>query len=423
MPRRSLSNTSFRMPVLALSNHSMPEKNINTIEMVNARAKEIKAIEESIATNNKKTMLFQRLPYYLRRRSRNNFKRKAKHSHRKKDRHFMRSHVFCAKRFFMLKIQHFSLPYGRRIKSSKFIFKSIDRGFFIEESFRGITSIGLEPNQTTKVSDLSGYLSTESANKIVQHLHKLKYKVIYDIENGIEIMVDENQIIMVGCQLNKPDIDLSCISLILANSSIEKLKLKNEIKLFKSTNKTCGLETHKIICNRNQVMATFQSLMAAGMIPVSLLEIERLALENQVMTIYDKADSELFNEIDQAIISQLIKKYERTPAGKKQAYDITKLKLSCKTNLKYCIFKINKGTCKRGAEIFANCLVIGRVVRAGYSYAKGIVCGLGYIYEENMAEMFNMEDKWVKDLDQQVKYKIEIVKSIEQAPTLLNEYN
>lgn len=107
------------------------ENEIDGKEFIKARRAELENLTKKISPTKKKKMLFQRLPYYKRRRlkSYKNTRRRGKCS----------SEIFFAKRFSMIELNNRKIAYKRLLKGEKFIYKSLKeqkRGYFMDMSFR-----------------------------------------------------------------------------------------------------------------------------------------------------------------------------------------------------------------------------------------------------------------------------------------------
>ena len=130
-------------------------KTIELKKFIEDRSNDIKEMMKSLSPK-KKSLAFQRLPYYKRRRpktpdirnspkcknsSRTKFKKKKKNP----------QFVYYAKRYKMLKMEidkenhnyaneenlSYKIPYKRIVKSEKFIYKSNKRGYFADQTFLG----------------------------------------------------------------------------------------------------------------------------------------------------------------------------------------------------------------------------------------------------------------------------------------------
>lgn len=429
-----------------IENHKNDHEDINVIEFIQSRSKEIQAIEESINKTNKKTMLFQRLPFYKRRRNRNYDKRKAKKfTYRKRDRHFLRTHNYYSKRFFMLKVDDLSIPFKRRIKSSKYIYKSQKRGFIFDESFRK----AIEYLKTDIFRDLSSnedIVDSFNPNSMsiqdfrlklenTPYLNSNSYNTIQKIDNEYEIIFKKFSIILIGRELNIKGYPIDCVFSVMKNNNIneiledyksqfdqddsktanisekcfnlaltEKLESQKNFSFYNSISNQSndtkydkdGLESSKIFCSRREAMNILQKFISSNIIPICLSEIHRLHLENDCISIYDNVKSDLFKNIEKSICAKIFEKYNKTPSSKKQSYDISRLFISNESIGKYFIFKAIKGSIDPSAEIYCetqiendendefSCIYgdpIGRVVRSEYKFTSGQTYGLGFFNE------------------------------------------
>lgn len=405
-------------------------EDINAVDFVNQRSKEIQEIEESINQSRKKTMLFQRVPFYKRRRNRD-YNRKRKLKQRKGDRHFLRTHKFYSKRFFMLKLDRCSIPFLRRVKSSKFIYKTSD--FIYDESYRGSAVYNFndilaqgqsEPGISCQESHDTGHVAVYgipqhpfpiaphvvTASSLLQNINVSVYDKVQYINNLYEAILTGTTLILIGAIVSDAsplEFGESTIS-ILKSTNIESLiknyNLRNfNIAFYKSFNNK--IEAGKLFCKRSQIMDLFQFLISNRMIPICLNEIFRIYLEADSMCIYDNIHSGLFLQIQNKVNSEIISKYNRTPSSKKQQYDTEKLYLKYPTPVRYFIFKVKKGNIKNGAEIYNGNELVARCIRGGYKFSCGKCCGLG-IFLSNVVN----EPLLMKNLDQTNYYLIEVVK-------------
>ena len=474
-----------------MKNKSNAKEDINTIELIEARSKEIQFIEESIKKSNKKTMLFQRLPFYKRRRNRNYDRRKSKKfSYRKKDRHFLRSHTFYAKRFFMLKLyseknktilktdmdnqsvsskcqeqfklcdvdtdkyfennhkyNDISIPIKRRIKSSKYIYKSQDCGFLFDESFRGgfsyptdliinlISKYQLNENQISKEIYFNEMIPT--LNKITlmdlsKSVNINLFNQVQTIDNAYEVIITKTEFYIIGAWIQDCDISATPLNGILSifrkeNYGFYELKNIKNMRIFPTSNNS--IQSYKIICERSEIMQIFESLINNSIIPICLEEIYRISLENDTMTVYDNIKNNLFKIIEDSINREIIDKYNRTPKSKNVLKSTGDLYITNDKNLEYIncksyfIFKVEKGNAERGAQIFKNDICIGRVIRSSYKFTSGKCYGLGIAYSqysESLNKLFlydiEKDDKYnftIRNLGKFNFYKISIIKILD----------
>lgn len=424
-------------------------EDINAVEFVESRSLEIQSIEDSIKKSNKKTMLFQRVPFYKRRRNRNYDKKKSKKfTYRKRDRNFLRTHNFYAKRFFMLKLDKTGIPITRHIKSSKFIYKTKDQGFIFDESFRGVSEYLLSDilnyNNKLEKCENNNILNNESElvaydtisnnkNSILKHyplgidevsIDDLKnlvdFKILNKIQylnNEFEAIITESSFFIIGKSIkNLNPVNYYCSFSILKNKNVNLQNLiknfnvnKKEVLHFLSFNNE--IESEKILCKRNQVMELWQIFINNKIIPICLNEINRIYLESDKMSVYDNIKSNLFLKIEEKINEDIIKKFERTPKSKKMDFDLKKLFLFSEPCFKYFIFQVIKGNIENCAEIFDDDKIIGRVIRGGYKFTNGKCYGLGFFTCEFNFKNNNIFDEvfFMKNLKQKNFYEIKIV--------------
>lgn len=373
-------------------------ESIDVAEFVKARSREIEAIEKSISVSHKQSLLWQRLPHYKRRRNRNYDKRtNRKFTRRKKDRHPLRTHTFYAKRFFMLKTASFSVPIRRRLKSAKYIYKSQGRGFIFDESFRGA--------YVYSRCDAVAMRDDGALGAFVAKIDFGAEGVVQYIDNQYEAIVDGDRLIVVGRDIGDNFIEkIECLVSVMMKGS-DQFDRCETARIYRSGGD--ALETHKIVCRRSEIMNIFQALTNSGLIPVCIEEIHRLSLENDRMTVYDNVGSSLYAEIENAVNGEIIAKYDRTPASKKQRYDLARLFLQNEPVGGYFTFRVVRGACGPGAEIFSHDAVVGRVVRSAYKFTCGSCCGLGFSYG-----VLPSDPLTCKNLQQGNHYPIELTRRL-----------
>lgn len=431
----------------SFSSAKKEHKDIDAIELIEARSKEIQFIEESIKKSNKKTMLFQRLPFYKRRRNRNYDKRASKKfTYRKKDRHFLRTHTYYAKRFFMLKLDikgngengierynDISIPLKRRIKSDKYIYKSQDRGFLFDESFRGGFYYDTNEFMPEILRFRSESITSINENKIelIPTLTKVslcalstaidlnKYDQVQTIDNLYDVILTKSNIYIIGAFLVDCCVTPKPMSSILSiwkkeNYGFYELKDLKEYQIYPDNQG--NIQNYKILCERSQVMNIYQILISNSIIPICLEEIYRISIESDQMTVYDNIKSEIFNLIEKSTNKEIVAKYNRTPKSKKQELETDELYISKDLNFsyggnpKYCVFSASKGSPERGGYLYRGELCVGRVIRSAYKFTKGKCFGLCAIYqnEYNSIELGN--ELSCKNIGQSNFYSVEIVK-------------
>ena len=373
----------------------MSKDNINVQSFLNARTKEIEGIERCLENKKRNTCKFQEFPHYARRRNHSFLERKQKFKFRTKNRFLIRSHIYFAKRFKMLKIllnnvldtkrSDVSIPWIRNIKSKSFINKAFSNGFFVDESFKQITKgcseIDLQQNEfiSDKTTDFiktkNDFLQidfreeTFKQEKAIFRLFNIKEEII----KGLKQLVR------------------------LCNGS-----------LYKNSN-IAALDGYIVVCDVKKHMEMILGLEKMFIRAISIKEVSVLMVEKDKMSVYDYVDTLLFKKIDENIYKDQIDKYQRIPPGKKNKIeDLSEFKLYTNENVKYFIFKIEKGRAERSSNILDGENKIGKVVRSEYKRNNGLNYGLCYLYEEYREDMVMT----VNNIGQSVKYKIKIIKEV-----------
>ncbi|EOB13913.1 hypothetical protein NBO_52g0004, partial [Nosema bombycis CQ1] len=285
-------------------------------------------IEAAINNTRKKSMLFQRLKFYQRRRSRSYMRKKT--NTRRKDRHVLRTHTWYSKRFKMIKIFNCHLPFTRNMKSSKYIYKSLKRGFVFDQTYK--------QTKLFKKNDthfLTRYAKECSLIKKQINNEEIEVGVIgeYLIISYIKEVIDEN--IFDGLEFVS---NIEC-SFLLINVP-DNFNLKPEgLDLFYLKNEQKG---GVIFVSKQKAMDTWKWLIKQSIMPVSITELERITLEEGTMNYpFDCVQSEYFKEYEKTVNKDIIEKYERTPKGKRVEIDIKDFFLfSDDKNLKYFYFEL-----------------------------------------------------------------------------------
>ncbi|ADM11948.1 uncharacterized protein Eint_080110 [Encephalitozoon intestinalis ATCC 50506] len=376
----------------------MVEREISPIDFVEERSKEIQSIEAAIETNRKKSMMFQRLPFYLRRRLRSHEKRtRKKNRMRKKDRHGLRTHVWYAKRFEMLKVWNTSIPLRRRMKSSKFIYKSQKkRGFVFDESYKDIV-VYKRPDVEISGIDFSlgdvvqriqqknivfeAIVSERFLIIITSDLEEIEFGMILEEYGRIEcclslIQVDE-------LFLDEVNDETGRLTRILSHKEKGKIDraLSDRSSMAIFVRSLSQAESGKVLLKRNMVMSFWQDIVNVGIIPICIEELQRLALENDYMVYpFDYSTTRLYKDFEQSYTEPIKSKYERTPRSKKMALNMDLMYIYTSDPVVFASFELEKGRADRCAFIFdENDTVIGRVIRGGFCFTKGLCRGLCYI--------------------------------------------
>lgn len=377
----------------------MASEEIDPIGFARGRAGEIQAIEAAIRTSRKKSMLFQRLPFYLRRRTKSHEKRgKRKRCVRKKDRHGLRTHTWYAKRFEMLKVWGTAVPLRRRMKSSKFIYKSQNRGFIFDESYKKVVVYSRPSSQVLGID-----LSLVNVVQEVRH------------GNGIleAVVTNEHLIVISMCSdeveqelgLTKHGVIECCLSVIKADELFSNeinesstrfskflVSRKNmdtdrvlkegsdSIIYFRSLSK---VESGKVLLKRTKVLDFWQDIVNTGVVPVCVEELQRIALENDYMIYpFDYPGTKAYEDFERAYVEPLVSKYNRTPPSKKMKMDLDSMYIHTEDLVVFGVFEMERGIADRCASVFDGDRVVGRVIRGSFCFTRGLCKGLCYLLQD-----------------------------------------
>lgn len=343
-------------------------ENVNIEDFLNARKKEINTIEKSIEQKKRTSQLFQTVPHYARRRNHSYSERKHKVKYRTKNRFIVRSHVYFAKRFKMLKLQltnnlnikrsDVSIPWKRNVKSKSFLNKGFANGYFIDESFKQIEEIDNNAPNSLDVNEFHTEKDVDFLRNKQTHM-KIEYKR--------ETFVQKYAI----------------FKMFLANEKIKKklkeLVRKNNGITYKNKD-TNQLDTFICIVDVKRHMETIVALEKMFIRAITIKELGTLAVEKDALTMYDLVDGALFKDIENLLADELIEKYNKTPPGKRnEIHDLNDVRIFTHEPVKYFTFKIPKGRADRGAYVLQNENIVGRVIRSEYKTKEGFNYGLCYL--------------------------------------------
>lgn len=377
----------------------MKKDEIKIEDFLHERTDDIQKLETAINSSKKKSLLFQRLPFYKRRRTRSNIRRKTKPC-RNKSRHILRTHVWYAKRFKMIKINNVSLPLTRNIKSSKYIYKSQKRGFIFDETYKKI--------KINKIED-SIYKNYE---KNIVHL--------VNTENGIiEIVITDNLLIEFIPNLLESNNEKACLSVIkIKDELLDQFSKDIELDLIngnpcfiKSSSK---FETGKILLKQCDVMDTWNQMIKNGVIPICIEELYRIGIENDYLIYpFDCVNSHFFKNYENKLNDIFLQKYNRTPASKKVKINEADLYIYSTEKIYYYVFELKKGVLTKNAIIYNQSNdVIGKVIRGSFCFTVGKSRGLCYLSflanENNEFKAKNLQSENLYDII--IKKQVEFVK-------------
>ncbi|OQS55573.1 hypothetical protein EHP00_649 [Ecytonucleospora hepatopenaei] len=367
-------------------------ENINIKDFLNARTKEINDIEKSMNHEKRVSQKFQELPHYARRRNHSYAPRPVKFKRRTKNRFLIRSHVYFAKRFKMLKLSlendldlkrsDISIPWERNIKSKSFLTKAYANGYFLDESFLSFQGFDL-----TEFGKEEKYVKNFEINE-------------YFTLNGVDYLKNKQgyfkNVFSNKCFIQKHAIfKFFCLKEDILKD-LKKIVRENNGILYKNKDK-CALDNFLCILDvRNHIktLLRFEKLFIRA---VSIKELNILAIEQNKMTSYDLIHTEFFKKIDEKLYEDFVLKYNAKPLGKKNLIsDLNIFKLSnTETQLVYAIFKLKKGSVKRSALVFYENEVVGRVIRQGYRFSSGCNYGLCCIFQNKFDRHFFQKE--IKD--------------------------
>lgn len=373
----------------------MKKEEIKIEDFLNERTEDIQKLEKAINVSKKKSLLFQRLPFYKRRRTRSNIRKKMKRC-RKRQRHILKTHVWYAKRFKMIKINNISLPLARNLKSNKYIYKSQERGFIFDETYKTI--------KIKKINETNyNYLEKNTI-----HLVKTEIGII-------EIIITNNFLIELLPEFfGSSDVE-ACLSLIkVKNNLLEQFSdniehdLINGIPCFiKSSSE---FETGKILLKKCDVMDIWKMMIKNGVIPICIEELYRISIENKFMIFpFDDINSFFYKHYEDKINDTFLQKYHRTPASKKVKINEKDLYIYTLKKIYYYIFELKKGVLSKNAVIYDKTnLIIGKVIRGSFCFTSGRSRGICYL---NILTEQNFEFK-AKNYNSDTIYNLIILKQL-----------
>lgn len=251
-------------------------------EFLKSRKKELNEFFNRISSTKKKKMLFQTLPYYKRRRTRSHIRKFKKKK--------CNSVIYFSKRFSMINMYGYKVALKNRLKSDSYIYKSLERGFFMDASFRKIFL-----NQKFCLEE-SGMIRKNEC----KHDEDFDSFKNYDVFYVLNFKYDPGYYKIRNNKLLK--IEMPCIS------------ISDEIIIIVYTNETIFL-VHK-----KYTMSLIQILIYNGHIPIGIHEYFRICLELKKLTFFDNNLS-IFKEYENEVSKLKIEKYNRTPKSKRVNYD------------------------------------------------------------------------------------------------------
>lgn len=346
---------------------------INSIEFVKARAEEIRRLEELIETTQKKTMLFQRLPFHKRRRCR---------SFRCRRRRPRTSGIktWLAKRFRMIKIYGTELPLQRYAKSDSFIYKSFERGFLFYESHKKayVFEKGSLSLSACECFETGRYVVVVSMDDVPCGASPVgcldtPIAVLGNVCIGQGVYKTGRDMRSEWCAAEKTLDDY--IDCCFANA--EHAASSEEALVFAFAESQGTLERGRIFVQRSHLMSLWQKMVLKGFIPVSIDELLRIGLETRTLVFpFDHAHTALYREYERERIAPVVAKYNRTPAAKKPRVTGDIVCFEHLAGGRLLFFDVPCGKVQRCADVFCGDARVGSVLRASYCYSIGRVRGI-----------------------------------------------
>lgn len=335
---------------------------INSIDFIKARAEEVQKIEQSINTNRKKTMLFQRLPFHRRRRTR---------SFQKKTRCPKKGGIgtWFSKRFRMIRVYGTELPLRRCMKSDSFIYKSFKRGFLFYESHKKARVFRKGPFQ------LEGeYYETEKYFILVSMEYSPgELELLGFLDTPIALLGDAT--LEQGVYTTKRDLKSE---LVLSTTTLDEYVEEEgdgEDIVFMFLGSPGG-EGGKIFVRKGLLMRFWQKAVLKGFVPVSVEELLRIGLEKRFLVFpFDYVMSKFYAEYEHRVLEPVVQKYHRTPRAKRPGTTRSIMAFKAFPGRLF-FFDVPKGTVGRCAEILCGERVVGRVSRASFCFSVGRVRGV-----------------------------------------------
>ena len=347
----------------------MEDEEINSIEFVKARAEEMRRIEESIETGRKRTMLFQRLPFHKRRRTRS--------FHPRKPPRVGGLATWLAKRFRMLRIFGTALPAERFAKSDSFIYKSFKRGFLFHETHKQAHVFRRDNfNLQGEWLDAGNYAVLVSMGYVPEELELVgrldaPISVLGDVDLGSGVYETGRD-----AKSEVVRAEETAEEFIGAALAAEEAPPTPKIRFVFLETGGC-FEKGKIFVDRRCLMDLWQKMVLKGFVPVSISEILRGGMERTCFVFpFDYVSTRFFREYEEARAAPLVDKHRRTPPGKRAQCEQAVLPFEPQPGGALFFFEAPKGRIERCADVLSGRRRIGAVLRAMFCYSAGRVRGI-----------------------------------------------
>ncbi|KAI5180960.1 hypothetical protein NEOKW01_1201 [Nematocida sp. AWRm80] len=405
---------------------------INSLEYANERMNEIQEIEREIEKRKKNKMLFQLVPFHKRRRMASFDERRLPKEHRRAERNKRRraktkyrqkpstlqTHVWHAKRFFMLKSVNIFLPHQRHSKSDSFIGKAIEtRGVLNDISYwKVFIKKDRLSNRHKEDNNDSKTIANKSKNTIVNKSKdnndvSIDLEVIkkgnndclekeYKLYNRTEKEIEEILIVEERNVNEYTEIANLCVLEVLGTQkkvplentnetsiSISEMSTSTEYKYIYRSNGSNSI----ILCNRASVMRVWQKCIVSGIVPGGIMDLFRIGLEKGKVP-YPFGLPSTNRGID--LITQTKQKHvaeiDRKPVGKRPNI-VEPLFEGDHCNCVPVLFTADKGSFSlHSPVIISDALgaefemtgtekVVGEVGHSGFSFSLGKTAGIIYM--------------------------------------------
>jgi hypothetical protein len=375
------------------------ETEINGLGFIKSRAEEVKQIESSIEKTTKKTMLFQRLPFHKRRRTNNHDTRRTpkrhikRHRRRRLNKSHLRTHVWYAKRFFMAEMWGCKIPVKRAEKSDSFIYKSRERGYMFDESYKRVLvfqkshSSLVNSDQTFVVQKI--VINNIECEVVVTNLFIIL--VTFDLDEVVDLFKKEMEFFKeIDCviSLYKGKDPTACLNEGIEETLVDDYLLSGNEDGYFFVKAKGKMLNGKIFMSKSKVMSVWQKLVIKGVIPICINELLRLSLENRELVFpFDYPYTSLYKQYEEGMYKQVEEKHNRTPPSKRVNYSKNGIDhpfyIPEVEGGRVYFFEMKKGCLERCAVISNGEKVIGYVVRGAYCFSIGRSRGVCYIKEKS----------------------------------------
>ncbi|KAF7698647.1 hypothetical protein CDIK_1361 [Cucumispora dikerogammari] len=376
------------------------DEEIQVNDFLKERNDEINELIDSL-DRKKKTMEFQRLPFYKRRRTRSLIKKKRPKNKTTEKNNWLPMHVYFAKRFKMMKLNGWKVPLLRAQKSEKFIYKSAHRGFLWDEGFMKLNIFKKDEliSKNLIITRENVFVDCVLENQPVSYC-KINNEMIlfqsplatdyyvFTIFYGKRLIPGKYSICEFKNMFSAEELNGNKIS---QSRQYLKQEYIGNFEMNEVTFHVIPTEysfKYKIIFDIKLMKTVFNLFLKQGYIPISVNELFRISIESKIVLNLDKIDTDFYEKFEKAVYGDEQLKYERTPAGKKKNYKTVGFSEPFFLNIKYSqtkIFELKKGSFERGGLVYKMGEECGIVIRGSYCFSSGKERGIVGIrnFDEN----------------------------------------